>query len=153
MSTRLTKRNIPMVESQSLKLVFAASAVSDSITGYLAAALVEQGYVSVTPSVLSFLGSLECDVNYGSEVARNLGVSRQMVAKTVKSLSELGYLEQVDGEGRQKQIVFTELGELLMSDARHVLAKMDGQLSKVLGVKNLQKLIASLAELQTVLPD
>jgi DNA-binding MarR family transcriptional regulator len=108
-----------------LQLIQSAQRLNDVITKYLSQRLVEKGYTSLTPSLLYFLGVLECGVNYGSEIARNLEVTRQMVAKTVKQLCQLGYLEQIDGAGKQKEIHFTESGEYLMSEARQLLAEMD----------------------------
>lgn len=144
MSTKFTKRGAPLVESQSLKLIQSASRLNDVITKYLSERLVEKGYTSLTPSLLSFLSILECGVNYGSEIARNLGVTRQMVAKTVKELCRLGYLEQIDSAGKQKEIHFTENGEYLMSDARQLLSEVDEILFKGLDVRNPQTIISEL---------
>lgn len=132
------------MESQSLKLIQSASRLNDVITKYLSERLVEKGYTSLTPSLLSFLSILECGVNYGSEIARNLGVTRQMVAKTVKELCRLGYLEQIDSAGKQKEIHFTENGEYLMSDARQLLSEVDEILFKGLDVRNPQTIISEL---------
>ena len=107
MSTRLTQKGTPMVDSLALTLVQMASDVQERTTDYLSTSLQIKGYKTITPSILNFLGALECGVNYGSEIARNLNVSRQMVAKTVKELSRQGYLEQVADIGKQKKILFT----------------------------------------------
>ncbi|WP_404361573.1 MarR family winged helix-turn-helix transcriptional regulator [Methylotuvimicrobium sp. KM1] len=144
MSTRFTKRGVPLVESQSLQLIQSASRLNDVITKYLSQRLVEKGYASLTPSLLSFLSILECGVNYGSEIARNLGVTRQMVAKTVKELCHLGYLEQIDSTGKQKEIHFTETGEYLMSDARQLLAEVDEILFKDVDARTPQAIIREL---------
>ena len=133
-----------MVESQTLQLAQNTSQLNDVIVKYLSNRLADKGYKSVTPSLLSFLSILECGVNYGSEIARNLGVSRQMVAKTVKELCRLGYLKQVDGPGKQKQILFTESGEQLISDARQLLFEVDDILFKHLSDKNISSLIEQL---------
>ena len=130
MSTRFTKNGVPLVESHSLQLIQSTARLNDAITDYLSQRLVEKGYTSLTPSLLSFLGILECGVNYGSEIARSLGVTRQMVAKTVKELCGLGYLQQKSGTGKQKEIHFTQTGEYLMSDARQLLADVDDVLFK-----------------------
>ncbi|MHA2937222.1 MarR family winged helix-turn-helix transcriptional regulator [Vibrio sp. RC27] len=144
MSTRFTNKGIPLVESQSLQLIQSASMLNTVITKYLSQRLVEKGYVSLTPALLSFLGVLECGVNYGSEIARNLDVTRQMVAKTVKHLCQLGYLEQKDGVGKQKEIHFTETGECLMADARQLLAEMDNILFDDKGAEKPQTIISDL---------
>lgn len=151
MSTRLTNNSIPMVNSQSLQLIFSASSMTDKISLYLSNTLKNKGYDSATNKVLSFLSTLECGVNYGSEIARNLGVSRQMVAKTVKELCAVGYLTQIDGVGKQKQILFTELGEQLMSDSRLILAKLDKTLHKSLGQLTLQETIDKINNIQTLI--
>lgn len=151
MSTRLTKNNVPMVESQTLQLVLAASQVHEKTTLYLSKSLKDKGYEFVSPSVLNFLSTLECGINYGSEIARNLGVSRQMVAKTVKELCNANYLEQLEGAGKQKQIVFTKTGELLMSDARQLLADIDHSLHKEIGETELQAIVEYLHNIQKVI--
>lgn len=144
MSTRFTRRGVPLVESQSLQLIQSSQKLNDVVTNYLARRLIEKGYASLTPSLLSFLSILECGVNYGSEIARNLDVTRQMVAKTVKQLCQLGYLEQLDGVGKQKEIHFTETGEYLMSDARQLLAEMDEILFKDVDAGAPQTIIGEL---------
>lgn len=144
MSTKFTRRGVPLIESQSLQLIQSALRLNEVVTKYLSQRLIEKGYVSLTPSLLSFLSILECGVNYGSEIARNLGVTRQMVAKTVKQLCQLGYLEQLDGAGKQKEIHFTETGEYLMSDARQLLAEMDEILFKNVDARASQVIINDL---------
>ncbi|MEO9276084.1 MarR family transcriptional regulator [Marinomonas sp. 5E14-1] len=151
MSTKLTKEKPTMVESQALQLVLGASQVNDSIALYLSNYLKNKGYAFATPAALNFLSTLECGINYGSEIARNLGVSRQMVAKTVKGLCLAGYLEQVDGTGKQKEILFTETGELLMSEARQLLAEVDSRLSKQLSEESINTTIESLNQIQALM--
>ncbi len=153
MSTRLTKKGVPMVESQSLKLVFGAAAVNENISRYLSVSLKAKGYESVTPSVLNFLSALECGENYGSDIARNLNVSRQMVAKTVKSLCQVGYLEQLEATGKQKRIIFTKVGEQLMSDSRQLLADLDVILYEAIGQSTLQESIATLHKIQHIIDE
>lgn len=151
MSTRLTQNNIPMVESQALQLVLETGQVNDSIAHYLSNVLKNKGYKFASPSALSFLSALECGENYASEISRKLGVSRQMVAKTVKDLCIANYLEQVDGVGKQKKILFTETGELLMSDARKLLADVDNILTNELGQDTIAKTVKNLKAIQSVI--
>lgn len=114
-----------MADSQSLRLLFAAADLHDQFTEYVSECLRIQGFDDISPSMLHFLSTLDCGVNYGAEIARCLKVSRQMVAKTVKELCRSGYLELEEGGGKQKQILFTEEGERLMSAARIALADLD----------------------------
>ena len=150
MSTRLTKNDVPMVDSQSLKLLFGTDKLGEQITHYLVKGLQKKKYESITPSILSFLGALDCGINYGSEIARNLGVSRQMVAKTVKELCQIGYLQQVEGNGKQKQILFTRQGERLISEARQLLLELDQVLIKKLGKNNLKESLSTIEEIQRI---
>ena len=133
-----------MVESQALQLTQQAAGLNEVIVKYITQQLLIKGYDAITPSLLSFLSVLDCGVNHGSEIARTLGVSRQMVAKTVKELCRLGYLEQVDGIGKQKDILFTDSGEHLMSDARQLLSDADEILCQHVGNKELSNLIKQL---------
>ena len=71
-----------------------------------------------------------------------------MVAKTVKELSLAGYLEQVDDVGKQKKILFTATGELLMSDARQLLADIDKSLFEQLGEESIATTVASLVKIR-----
>jgi len=129
-----------MMESQSLQLVQSAGKLTDQIVVHVARELENRGYEAITPSLLSFLSALECGINFGSEIARNLGVTRQMVAKTVKELCRLGYLRQEDGPGKQKKILFTKEGEQLISDARAILFELDDLLLQS-GKRNIIKTI------------
>ena len=153
MSTWFTKRDIPMLESQSLQLFFGAEEMNEQISLYLSNALKEKGYKSITPCVLNFLCAIKCGTSYGSEIARSLCISRQMVAKKVKELCCVGYLEQVDGKGKQKQILFTELGEQLMSDSRQLLAELDEILCEKIDRATLEETVERLKNIQAVVPN
>jgi DNA-binding MarR family transcriptional regulator len=144
MSTKLTELGTPMVESLSLKLAFASRQLHDALLRRVASRLIELGYEGATPAALEFLGALECGDNHASEIARMMGVSRQWVAKNVAQFCRLGYLEQLDGPGRGKRIVFTERGEALMSTGRAQLAELDRLLSLTCGEPRLVKLLATL---------
>jgi len=147
MSTELTNKGNPMVDSVSLRLVHATARTRESISAYLAGSLIEGGYAAVTPATLNFLSALDCGVNYGSDIARHLDVSRQMVARTVRELCDLGYLEQGAGPGRQKPITFTDLGERLIADARELLAELDEKLAAELGRHVLNDALARLDQI------
>jgi len=134
MSTELTRSpqaDLPMVESESLTLAFRLGEAQDALMAHLASRLRALGHIGVTASALGFLGQLECGVNHASAIADKLGVSRQMVAKTVAELERKGWLEHgVDPHRRnRKTIRFTAEGERLMADTRLVLAQLDQALT------------------------
>ena len=130
LSTELTinrETDLPMAESQSLGLFFELGAAQARLVDWLAAQLASRGHAGVTPSALGFLGQLDCGPNHAAAVARRLGVSRQMVAKTVAEMVAKGWLALgPDAEVRnRKLILFTAEGERLMADARAILAQLD----------------------------
>lgn len=133
-----------MADSNTLRLVSTTANLSEKITAYVSQRLREKGYASASAPVLGFLSKLECGENYASEIARDLGVSRQMVAKTVKELCEAGYLKQEAGTGKQKKILFTLEGERLISDARNLLLELDAILANSIGENALLKTLVNL---------
>jgi DNA-binding MarR family transcriptional regulator len=159
-STRLTIESdqeaasaaLTMADSRSLDLVFALARAHDVLLDYVAQTLEARGYRGVSPPVLAFLGQLDCGVNIASEVARRLGQSRQMVAKTVRQLSDLGYLEMApDPErGNQKVITFTASGERLVAEARAILASLDARLDAILGEISLEDLVSAVNRVESL---
>lgn len=133
-----------MVESRSLQLAATSASVRDRLVRWIADGLRDDGFHDVSPSTLEFLDALDCGVNVASEIARALGVSRQMVAKTVKELSQLDYLEQLEGRGKQKKIVFTARGERLMARVRQRLRELDSVLDDEIGSGRIDDALASL---------
>jgi DNA-binding MarR family transcriptional regulator len=153
MSTRFTSRGTPMVDSRSLQLAALSAAVRDRVVRWVADGLRVDGFHDVPPSTLEFLDALDCGVNVASDIARTLGVSRQMVAKTVKELCQLDYLAQLEGKGRQKRIVFTPQGEMLMARVRQRLRELDTVIDAQIGSRRLDEALASLDALVRLLDD
>jgi DNA-binding MarR family transcriptional regulator len=144
-----------MADSRSLDLVFALARAHDALIAHVSRTLEARGYTGATPPALAFIGQLDCGVNVASEVARRLGHSRQMVAKTVRQLSELGYLRMSkDPErGNRKVITFTPAGERLVAEARLSLASLDAAMEKALGETSLDGMIAALERIEAVADD
>jgi len=153
MSTKLTSGDNAMLDSNTLKLVFASATVNEMITQYLAMMLDKKGYQLISVSRLQFLSALDCGVNIGSDIARKLNISRQMVAKSVKELCEAGYLQQQAGVGRQKLIMFTPLGEQLIAQARALLADLDQVFQQQLSYNSLVETLSHLDNMQTAMSE
>lgn len=151
MSTKFTNNPPSMIGSNALQLFLGTTQINLLISKYVSNALAQRGYQSITPAMLQFLSTLECGVNYASEIARQLGVSRQMVTKTVKELSQAGYLQQIQGPKRQKQIQFTEEGECLIAEARQILMKLDQDILKEMDETSIQKTLENLRTIQSLL--
>ena len=144
-----------MAESRSLGLALLLGRGRAALLAWLVDRLRARGHGALTLPALEFLGQLDCGINHASDVARRLGVSRQMVAKTVTDLAGKGWLAQrPDPDRRNRKIIlFTAAGERVMSDARAILAELDETLAARLApgwetrlTDDLGALIASLEE-------
>lgn len=155
MSTKFTKKTLTqkeqMINSNTLQLFLETAQINLLISKYVSVALANRAYESVTPAMLQFLSTLECGVNYASEIARQVGVSRQMVTKTVKELSKAGYLQQIQGDKRQKEIRFTTKGERLIAEAREILFELDQKLFQDINTNSIQKTLAQLQRIKSLL--
>lgn len=119
-----------MADSRSLKLVHLASNFERSVQKWLVDLLHTRGFVGLTQSQLSFLGALDCGPNSASQIANDLGITRQAVHKTVKELEAFGWLVgEVDPTRRNQRIInFTDEGERMMSEARALFKQLDERL-------------------------
>jgi len=158
MSTELTSSRVtdlPMVESRSLSVAFLLSEVRDTLLTKLAEHLAERGHHGVTGAALSFLGQLDCGINYASGVAQRLGVSRQMIMKTAGEMEKRGWIVQsVDPERRNRKVIrFTGEGERLMSDARQALAELDACMEARCGPGFVDDIAEKLERFRTCLDD
>lgn len=134
MSTKFTtSTNSPayeMADSRSLKLVHLTSDFERRTQKWLVGLLHRQGYAGLTQSQLSFLGALDCGPNGASQIANDLGITRQAVHKTVKELETCGWLtSDADPTRRNQRIIsFTNEGERMMSEARALFKQLDERL-------------------------
>lgn len=87
------------------------------------------------------LSSIEMGVRQPAAIARQLGISRQAIHATLKSMMELGVVELVphrDGK-RGKVIVLTPEGERMREDARAAMRLMTDVLKERLGAEDLSR--------------
>jgi DNA-binding MarR family transcriptional regulator len=77
-----------------------------------------------------------------SDIARNLGVSRQAVHTTINQMIELGLLElEKDGDdGRSKRVVITPTGQQMRAVAQEAMRVMSGALEERIGRKAVDAL-------------
>jgi DNA-binding MarR family transcriptional regulator len=134
MSTKLTTSSgspaYEMAESRSLKLVHLTSNFERRAQKWLVDLLHGRGFIGLTQSQLSFLGALDCGPNSASQIANDLGITRQAVHKTVKELEIFGWLKSEADQVRRNQriITFTDEGERMMSEARALFKQLDERL-------------------------
>jgi len=155
LSTKLTRTSptagYDLVDSSALALTQATESFRERMVVWLLSKLWDDGFESLKASQLTFLGSLDCGVNFASELARNLGISRQAVHKTVRELEVAGWVatRPDNALGNQRVIVFAEEGERLMSHARAHFSTLDILLIERFGEDRL----AELQELLTFDPN
>lgn len=143
MSTKLTRRSpvagYDLVESTSLALTQATETFRTRMVDWLLVQLEADGFAGLKANQLTFLGSLDCGVNFAAGLARTLGISRQAVHKTVRELEGAGWLAtRPDAELKnQRVIVFTDEGERMMSCARQYFLELDRSLQHQFGEKFL----------------
>lgn len=143
MSTELPRRSLvsgyTLVDSHSLALTQATEAFRERMVVWLLSRLAGDGFQELTANQLTFLGSLDCGVNYAAGLARSLGISRQAVHKTVRDLEKAGWLatRPDDTLGNQRVIVFTKEGERMMARAREHFLELDDLLIRKFGEESL----------------
>ena len=129
-----SRHGYDLADSASLALIQAIGGFQTRILDWLVRELRKEGFSELTPSMLTFLGVLDCGINHASALARDLNVSRQAIHKQVRELEKLGWLatEPHPEKGNQRVIVFTSEGERMMSAARALFADLDNRLSDAL---------------------
>lgn len=151
MSIKLTRRSpisgFDLADSHALLLTQAAVTFRERMVSWLLSKLQGEGFEGLKASQLTFLGSLDCGVNFAAELARTLQISRQAVHKTVRELEGAGWLStRPDGTlGNQRVIVFTPEGERLMSHARAHFQTLDRLLIQQFGEETLVQFAALMA--------
>eukprot|EP01030_Chromulinospumella_sphaerica_P015645 gene15645-15459_t len=78
-----------------------------------------------------------------SDIARNLGISRQAVHTTINQMVEMGMLELRDDidDRRAKIVAISEMGREMGRDADLAMAAMSAELRRRIGTRNVDNLI------------
>jgi len=145
MSTKFTS------ESLSLPLARETAALTERIMARLCHQLLDQGFEMITPSALIFLSKLDCSDAIASDLARELGVSRQRIAKTVKDMKQAGYVEQDVGIGKRKHLRLTEQGRRVTLTARRLFSELDQAIVSIDPSIRLTDTLESVRQLDAVL--
>ena len=95
----------------------------------LQAHLQAHGWTEVTRPESMVMTNVVIGVQKPSEIARNLGVSRQSVHATINQMVEKGILELADDpeDGRAKIVVLSEVGQQMRQDANQVIQRPDAR--------------------------
>lgn len=94
-----------------------------------------RGWPVVTRPQSMVMANLVLGVRRPSDVARNMGVSRQAIHATINQMIDLGIVQLVDdpSNGRVKIIAPTQMGETMRIDAQRSMILMGEELGRRLG--------------------
>ncbi|MFN3856339.1 MAG: MarR family winged helix-turn-helix transcriptional regulator [Caulobacter sp.] len=111
----------------------------DGLQSYLQA----RGWNQVTRPQSMVMANVVMGVHKPSDIARNLGISRQAVHTTINQMVELGMLElREDAEdGRAKTVALTPRGQDMRQDADRVMSDLQAELRRRIGGRNVDNLI------------
>jgi DNA-binding MarR family transcriptional regulator len=100
-----------------------------------------KGWPAVTRPQSMVMANVVLGVQRPSDIARNMGVSRQAIHATINQMIELGMVALVDDPSnrRVKLVAPTELGETMRVDAQRAMVVMGEELSRRVGKAQLLK--------------
>ena len=133
------------VSLASLDLGHLASFVGLAVNAEVLAALQRAGFASVRQSHGYVIQHLIDGPRAASEIARLLGITQQAVSKSVRELSDAGYVEGVEGDdGRVRLVQLSARGKALVAASPAARRKIERRLARACGE-------AALAETRKVL--
>lgn len=99
-------------------------------------------YKVLTDAQARILATLRGEELTISDIARKLGVSRQAVHKIISNLVKrnLLKLQPIEGNSRDKRIVFTAAGEAMKHEAANVLRELEKEVEIAIGTRNFRLL-------------
>jgi DNA-binding MarR family transcriptional regulator len=110
--------------------------------------------LEINPSMRAVLESLyRKDLQTVPEIAKGKGVSRQHIQMIMNSLTEDGFVQQVDNpqHKRSPQFQLQEAGRSIFEETQRREAEPIGQLAQALPLENLPETIGLLEKLNTEL--
>jgi DNA-binding MarR family transcriptional regulator len=114
------------------------------------AELAAQGYPEVRPVHDFALSAIAAGAESGSELGRQLGVSKQAAAKTIAVLEHRGYVarESDPSDARRQRLIVTADGARLLRTGRQIFDDLRDAWAKKIGAERLQDVENALLELE-----
>lgn len=111
----------------------------DGLQSYLQA----RGWTEVTRPQSMVMANVVVGVSRPSDIARNIGVSRQSVHTTIGQMVDKGMLRLVDDpqDGRSKLVALSEVGQAMRQDANQAMEELTRALRRRIGARNVDNLI------------
>jgi DNA-binding MarR family transcriptional regulator len=112
----------------------------------LQARLHDHGWPDVNRPQSMVMTNIVSGIVRPSDIARNLGVSRQAIHSTINQMVKLGIVQlEVDPGDRRHMIVsLTDLGARMRQDAQRSMDALTAQIAAVLGQDKFDALLAAL---------
>ena len=108
--------------------------------------LKSKGWPAITRPQSMVMANIAMGVKHPSDIARKLGISRQAIHATLKSMIALDMVQLVsDPTNKRVKIVdLTPTGERMREDAQHAMTVIVEELTNRIGKSNLQKAAVAL---------
>ena len=118
------------------------------------AELAERGYERIRPIHDFALHSIVAGADTASELASELGVSKQAASKTVAFLESEGYVSTAPDERdtRRRRFTVTEHGHALLRTGQRVFDDLRDRWAERIGVEELERVEAALIDLGIRVP-
>lgn len=112
----------------------------------LQARLHDHGWPDVNRPQSMVMTNIVSGIVRPSDIARNLGISRQAIHNTINQMVKLGIVKlDTDPQDRRHMIVsLTELGARMRADAQRSMEALTTQIAKALGQDRFDDLLAAL---------
>ena len=115
----------------------------------------EAGFTDLVPAHLAVLRYPGPDGRRPSDLAAEVGATKQAMNYVLGQLEQLGYVERRDdpGDQRSKRVHLTERGQALRSVIRRTVTKIERELEDELGTTSyaqLRKLLVRLNDTKTI---
>lgn len=106
----------------------------------------DHGWPDVSRSQSMVMTNIVSGIVRPSDIARNIGVSRQAIHSTIGQMVALGIvrLEPDPGDRRHMIVSLTDLGTRMRSDAQRAMDAMTAQIAARLGQEQFDVLLAAL---------
>lgn len=106
------------------------------------------GWPAVTRPQSMVMANVVMGVRYPSEIARRLGISRQAIHATIKSMIKMNMVMLTDDPNnlRVKVVALTETGEAMRRDAQQAMAILTEELVRRIGQTDFDQTAAALAQ-------
>jgi DNA-binding MarR family transcriptional regulator len=112
--------------------------LDDGLQSYLR----KQGWPEVTRPQSMVMTNVIAGVRRPSDIARNLGVSRQAIHVTLRQMIDLGLLVLIDDpeDGRSKIVAIGDAGGLMRENAKDAMRLMTEELRRRIGDENVEQI-------------